>query len=145
MTREEAKSRAELYSALAEGKTIQVLSCKGEWIDIKTDELDYLKNYYKYRIKLEPKYRPFKSQEECWNEMLKHQPFRWIYCKNDSCYYCIISVDENKIELSPDMYPHSETTPKEYYLENSYVDFVTALEDYEYTFADGTPFGIKEE
>ena len=39
MTREEAKSRAELYSALAEGKTIQVLSCKGEWIDIKTDEL----------------------------------------------------------------------------------------------------------
>ena len=55
MTREEAKSRAELYSALAEGKTIQVLSCNGEWIDIKTDELDYLKNYYKYRIKLEPK------------------------------------------------------------------------------------------
>ena len=77
--------------------------------------------------------------------MLKHQPFGWIYCKNDSCYYCIISVDEGKIELSPDMYPHSETTPKEYYLENSYVDFVTALEDYEYTFADGTPFGIKEE
>ena len=66
MTREEVKRRVELYSALAEGKTIQVLSCKGEWIDIKTDELDYLKNYYKYRIKPEPKYRPFKSQEECW-------------------------------------------------------------------------------
>lgn len=93
----------------------------------------------------EPSYRPFKSQEECWNEMLKHQPFGWIYSKNVSCYYCIISVDEDKIELSPEMQPHSETTIKEYYMENSYVGFVTALEDYEYTFADGTPFGIKEE
>ena len=36
MTREEAKSRAELYSALADGKIIQVLSCNGEWINIKT-------------------------------------------------------------------------------------------------------------
>lgn len=25
----------------------------------------------------EPAYRPFKDKEECWNEMLKHQPFGW--------------------------------------------------------------------
>lgn len=145
MTREEAKRRAELYSALADGKTIQIISSNGTWEDIEIEKLSKIYDCNSYRIKPEPKYRPFKSQEECWNEMLKHQPFGWICSKNDSCYYCIISVDEDKIELSPDMYPHSETTPKEYYLENSYADFVTALEDYEYTFADGTPFGIKED
>lgn len=26
----------------------------------------------------EPSYRPFKNQEECWNEMLKHEPFGWV-------------------------------------------------------------------
>ena len=146
MTREEAKRRAELYSALAEGKAIQVqnpVTSKWEYLDI--NKVGEFMEELNYRIKPEPKYRPFKSQEECWQEMLKHQPFGWIYNKNDSCYYCIISVDEDKIELSPEMQPHSETTIKEYYMENSYIDFVTALEDYEYTFADGTPFGIKEE
>ena len=146
MTREEAKRRAELYSALAEGKAIQVqnpVTSKWEYLDI--NKVGEFMEELNYRIKPEPKYRPFKTQEECWNEMLKHQPFGWIYNKNDSCYYCIISVDEDKIELSPEMQPHSETTIKEYYMENSYIDFVTALEDYEYTFADGTPFGIKEE
>ena len=146
MTREEAKRRAELYSALAEGKAIQVqnpVTSKWEYLDI--NKVGEFMEELNYRIKPEPKYRPFKSQEECWQEMLKHQPFGWIYNKNDSCYYCIISVDEDKIELSPEMQPHSETTIKEYYMENSYIDFVTALEDYEYTFADGIPFGIKEE
>ena len=144
MEREEIKRRAELYSALADGKTIQILNMEGNWVDVEVKKLNYIPETLKFRIKPEPKYRPFKTQKECWNEMLKHQPFGWIYSKNESCYYCIISVDEDKIELSPDMYPHSETTPKEYYLENSYVDFATALEDYEYTFADGTPFGIRE-
>lgn len=144
ITREEAQKLLPIIQAFAEGKAIQARTKNRPWFDLLDNDLR-ISNLYEYRIKPEPKYRPFKSQEECWNEMLKHQPFGWIYCKNDSCYYCIISVDEDKIELSPDMYPHSETTPKEYYLENSYVDFVTALEDYEYTLADGTPFGIKEE
>ena len=143
MTVQEIREAAKVMEAYANGKKIQYLNDDNEWIDAPNPLFDW--DNYVYRIKPEPKYRPFKRQEECWNEMMKHQPFGWIYCKNDSCYYCIISVDEGKIELSPDMYPHSETTPKEYYLENSYVDFVTALEDYEYTFADGTPFGIKEE
>ena len=115
----------------------------GKWVDLY--DTDFKSSIDKYRIKPQQKYRPFKSQEECWEEMVKHRPFGWIYCKNDSCYYCIISVDEGKIELSPDMYPHSETTPKEYYLEKDYFFFDAALEDFEFTFADGTPFGIKEE
>ena len=144
MTREQAKDLLPIIKAYAEGKVIEIFDDEIGWaVEKENPKFDLNPKFY--RIKTEPRYRPFKTQEECWNEMLKHQPFGWIYCKNDSCYYCIISVDEDKIELSPDMYPHSETTPKEYYLENSYIDFVTALEDYEYTFADGTPFGIKEE
>ena len=135
MTREEAKSRAELYSALAEGKTIQVLSCKGEWIDIKTDELDYLKNYYKYRIKLEPKYRPFKSQEECWNEMLKHQPFGWAKSKKGERHFSIGSVlwdnDFNDVFVTFAFDGMLGRSSK------------SVFEDF--TFDDGTPFGIKEE
>ena len=142
MTREEAKEMLPFIQAYAEGKAIEQSLDGRRWFE--TCYPSWNPNLI-YRIKPERNYRPFKSQEECWNEMLKHQPFGWIYSKNDSCYYCIISVDEDKIELSPDMCPHSETTPKEYYLENSYVDFVTALEDYEYTFADGIPFGIREE
>ena len=143
MTVQEIREAAKVMEAYANGNKIQYLNDDNEWIDAPNPLFDW--DNCVYRIKPEIKYRPFKNQEECWQEMLKHQPFGWIYCKNDSCYYCIISVDEDKIELSPDMYPHSETTPNEYYLENSYVDFVTALEDYEYTFADGTPFGIREE
>ena len=135
MTREEAKRRAELYSALAEGKTIQVLSCNGEWIDIKTDELDYLKNYYKYRIKLEPKYRPFKSQEECWNEMLKHQPFGWAKSKKSERHFSIGSVlwdnDFNDVFVTFAFDGMLGRSSK------------SVFEDF--TFDDGTPFGIKEE
>ena len=146
MTREQAKELLPIIQAFAEGKDIQIRNITDDgWDDINDDRMSFCAKAEAYRIKPEPKYRPFKSQEECWNEMLKHQPFGWIYNKNDSCYYCIISVDEDKIELSPEMQPHSETTIKEYYMENSYIDFVTALEDYEYTFADGETFGIKEE
>ena len=134
MEREEAKRRAELYSALAEGKTIQVLSCKGEWIDIKTDKLDYLKNYYKYRIKLEPKYRPFKSREECWNEMLKHQPFGWLREKANKKEMVHIGriydiSDDVLITLSIN---EGRNDSSNYFFRT-------------YTFTDGAPFGIKEE
>ena len=131
MTREDAKELLPIIQAFAEGEDIQIATA-GEWKDVDESwAILFTEPPHCYRIKPKQKYRPFKSQEECWNEMLKHQPFGWIYNKNDSCYYCIISVDEDKIELSPEMQPHSETTIKEYYMENSYIDFVTALEDYE--------------
>ena len=146
MTREEAKRRAELYSALADGKTIQAQNPNvGEWFDVKIETLCSICEELKYRIKPEPKYRPFKSQEECWNEMLKHQPFGWIYSKNRSCYYCIISVEEDRIELPPREQSRSEGPLKEFYLKNYHYFFDEALELFKITFADGTPFGIKEE
>ena len=146
MTREETKRRAELYSALAEGKAIQVqnpVTSKWEYLDI--NKIGEFMEELNYRIKPEPKYRPFKTQEECWNEMLKHQPFGWIYSKNRSCYYCIISVEEDRIELPPREQSRSKTPLKEFYLKNYHCFFEEALELFKLTFADGTPFGIKEE
>ena len=127
MTREEAKRRAELYSALAEGKTIQVQNPNGgEWFDVKIETLRSICEELNYRIKPGPKYRPFKSQEECWNEMLKHQPFGWVKSPRGELF-CIDKVFEEGI-----VYKHSSCHFNEY------------LEG-QYSFVDGTPFGIKEE
>lgn len=146
MTREELKEAAKVMEAYANGKKIQCnYNCQDNegWVD--TDNPSFNWDKYVYRIKPEPKYRPFKSQEECWNEMLKHQPFGWIYSKNRSCYYCIISVEEDRIELSPREQSRSEKPLKEFYLKNYHCFFEEALELFKLTFADGTPFGIKEE
>lgn len=66
----------------------------------------------------EPKYRPFKDADECWNEMLKHEPFGWIKSKNENYLNVLGSINNAK--------------NYQYIFEN-------------YTFADGTPFGIKED
>lgn len=146
MTVQEIREAAKVMEAYANGKKIQCNDNRlgnGEWVT--TDNPSFNWDKYAYRIKPESKYRPFKSQEECWDEMLKHQPFGWIYSKNRSCYYCIISVEEDRIELSPREQSRSETPLKEFYLKNYHCFFEEALELFKLTFADGTPFGIKEE
>ena len=129
MTREEAKRRAELYSALAEGKTIQVQNPNGgEWFDVKIETLRSICEELKYRIKPESQYRPFKTQEECWNEMLKHQPFGWVR-NNDTQRLCNIgSIGRNNYGVV---------------IDNSILYFDLAFNTC--NFVDGTPFGIKEE
>ena len=131
MTREEAKELLPIIHAWAEGKNIQFLS-DGEWHDI--NQADFTCYPDKYRIKPEPKYRPFKTQEECWNEMLKHQPFGWV--KNEYNYVHIECVLENVIEFSP-------VEDDDGTLLTCTIDFTSVCEE-GYTFADGTPFGIKE-
>ena len=129
MAQEEAKRRAELYSALAEGKTIQVQNPNGgEWFDVKIETLRSICEELKYRIKPEPKYRPFKNQEECWTEMLKHQPFGWIR-NNDTQRLCNIgSIGRNNYGVV---------------IDKSILYFDLAFNTC--NFVDGTPFGIKEE
>ena len=125
MTREEAKRRAELYSALAEGKIIQFKQENGEWTDLKIDLMCGIAESSKYRIK--PKYIPFKTQEECWNEMLKHQPLGWVRSKKcKALLWNVTSINKDDITIICDYYK-----------------FHRALECFEFT--DGTPFGIKEE
>ena len=116
MTREEAKVLLPIIQAFTEGKAIESRCIKGDkslWYDDEDPSFD---NDLEYRIKPEINYRPFKNEEECWQEMQKHQPFGWI--KTDSGYEPIWHVNE--------------------------CDDFNASFKYS-TFADGTPFGVKEE
>ena len=135
LTREEAKRRAELYSALAKGKSVQVQGIDGSWVDVDIDKLNYFIETPIFRIKPEPKYRPFESQEECWNEMLKHQPFGWAKSKKSERHFSIGSVlwdnDFNDVFVTFAFDGMLGRSSK------------SVFEDF--TFDDGTPFGIKDE
>lgn len=121
-----------LFQAIAEGKTIQ-WNDMGLWRDIDGDDegffLDtFVGNTVGYRIKPEPKYRPFKNTEECWQEMQKHEPFGWV--KRFGNYTEIITLDNNTITLSNSI---------------GKVSFLSYKDYKQITFSDGTPFGILEE
>ena len=132
MTREEAKELLPIIQAWAEGKSVQFLS-DGEWHDI--NQADFTCYPEKYRIKPEQKYIPFKTQEECWNEMMKHQPFGWLKSKNNGRFSCIGEVyGSDKFETVYIALSTSESLSRS---SDSMFE--------QYTFADGTPFGIKEE
>lgn len=129
MNRQQAKELLPIIQAFAEGKTIQ-FRCSGEdetscWEDIGPDEaVGFSDDTSKYRIKPEPKYRPFVDKEECWNEMLKHQPFGWV-----KAYYgqfVITEIRDSKATIGRN---------------DRLLDFDYIFSNYK--FADGTPFGIK--
>ena len=137
MTVQEIREAAKVMEAYANGKKIQCNDNhlgNGEWVT--TDNPSFNWDKYAYRIKPEPKYRPFKTQEECWNEMLKHQPFGWI--KDDYKYIHITSVFKDEIECNPDEDDDSN-------LHACIIKFTSVYNEQGYTFADGEPFGIKEE
>ena len=122
-----------IFQAMADGKTIQTKNGIG-WIDIDGDEdglnLDSIINYQDcYRIKPEPKFRPFKNAEECWNEMQKHQPFGWI--KNGGYWYNIITTGVMSVKII-------DTRGA---IATLYFSDLLA----HYRFADGTLFGVKTE
>ena len=114
--KEEVKSVMNIIQAFADGKTIQAIDpYDDEWCNQTKLNFEALFDG-QYRIKSEPKYRPFANAEECWKEMQKHQPFGWV--KYADKYISISAIDSN----------------------NEYeIDFD------DYTFADGTPFGVKVE
>ena len=133
MDRNQAKEFYPILQAFAEGKVIEFKTKPGtistsipnEWTEMK--EICFWDNV-EYRIKSESKYRPFKDAEECWQEMLKHQPFGWIKGKEVEYHTFITTVDNNDdMSLSG----------------NSGWSFIGIMNNY--TFADGTPFGMKEE
>ena len=134
MTRKNAKELLPIIQAFAEGKSIQRINSLGEWSDVTGDVLFYC-NPEDYRIKPEPEYRPFKTQEECWQEMMKHQPFGWLKSIRKQEKVHIGRVFEVKdyvlITLSINGILYNINNDSSYFFN-------------EYTFADGTPFGIKE-
>lgn len=127
MTREEARQAAEVMMAYADGREIEYYDDIHEcW-----ESGDYFCfNWYdtKYRVKPETKYRPFKNAEECWGEMLKHQ-LGWLKHKTSGDFIAIGGINIfNQIIV-----PHKKELVD--------MDLAFSL----YVFADGTPFGVKED
>lgn len=132
MNRNQAKEFYPFLQAFAEGKIIETkrkqsavkgTSVPNNWTEMK--EIEFWNNT-EYRIKPEPKFRPFKDAEECWAEMQKHQPFGWLKSKENG-YYSFITMLNNRFRLNGyDGWWFDETIKK-------------------FTFADGTPFGVKTE
>ncbi len=112
-----------IIQAFVDGKQIQFLRIEWEDIDKLTDDLFI--NPELYRIKPEPKYRPFANTEECWQEMQKHQPFGWI--KSGELLMNIISIEAG-------ITVHNNISNRGYSFKSAF----------SLRFADDTPFGIKE-
>lgn len=124
MNRKTAKDLLPIIKAFSEGKCVETKTSSG-WISI--ENMGFVGNPLLYRIKPEPKYRPFKDAKECWQEMQKHQPFGWVKCKEDGSLGLItLIISEENIFING-IGCNSERTMRGY------------------TFADGTPFGVKLE
>lgn len=129
MTREQAKVLLPIIQAFSEGKTIQSRCITGEtslWWDDNNPTFEV--DDFDYRIKPSSKYRSFRNAEECWNEMKKHKPFGWIKCKEG--YFNIVYVNNFYVGLANNDGSRILLASKNSYQDN--------------TFADGTPFGIRE-
>ena len=127
MNRKEAKELMPIIQAFAEGKTIQYYDSLidiADWEDCENPNFENLT--YKFRIKPETTYRPFKDAEECWQEMQKHQPFGWV-----------------KSTLFKDLALVNRVTTLYVEINREIIDYKDALD--KFTFADGTNFGVKVE
>lgn len=135
MTREEAKQLLPLIQAYVEGKEIEFKGGDEKWcvVDAPTFEPYYIKYY---RIKGAGTFRPFNSADECFNEMLKHQPVGWLVRKDKDCdehihiAYIMTSDDRDEriiVHLQSDCDVYNEQELFE-----------------QYNFVDGSPCGIEE-
>lgn len=126
MNRSQAKELLPIIQAFAEGKPVLYRLLGDErWAEATTPAFNV--NMYEYRLKLEPeyKYRPFANAEECWAEMQKHQPFGWVKAYHGQ--FVITGIRDSKATIGRN---------------DNFMDYDYILENY--TFADGTPFGVKE-
>lgn len=136
MTKQEAKYLLPIIQAFVEGKAIEcraklnrikgVVDIPNKWTE--TNEI-WCVNSLEYRIKpdTEPKYRPFANAEECWQEMLKHQPFGYTYDRFNNIRDSITKVATTGVSYdSPTVISFAEIFDR-------------------FVFADGVPFGMKVE
>lgn len=139
MNRNQAKEFYPILQAYAEGRVIECRTKPSalskswrdmnDWTEMK--DITYWSNI-EYRIKpdskAEAKYRPFANAEECWNEMQKHQPFGWVKDNETQSFFVCKAFGNLLFSIG---------------IEDKPYNYNEVLRDY--TFADGTPFGIKEE
>lgn len=129
MNRKEAAELSPFIKAFGEGRIIEfssITDVSKAWREVTDFPIGMIKNF-KFRIKPEPKFRPFKDAEECWNEMQKHQPFGWVKDRNGSAFV----IEKVNSRSFVEVYDEGTCTFKE------------VFEDF--TFVDGTPFGVKTE
>ena len=137
MNRNQAKEFYPILQAFAEGKAIECRTKPSalskswqdmnDWTEMK--EIEFWNNT-EYRIKPEPKYRPFANAEECWEEMLKHKPFGVVkdkYFANYQTHRAFTCLITNGCDFGG---CEDET------FESCFKNLL---------FADGTPFGVKVE
>ena len=133
MTREEVKTILPILQAFAEGSTVEFKDrrFKDEWDEMSEfpdSSFKYfefrIKPKLEYRIKPESTYRPFKDKEECWNEMLKHQPFGWVKSTLFKDLALVKRVTTLYVEINREIIDYKDVFDK-------------------FTFADGTNFGVK--
>ena len=129
MNREKAKVLLPIIQAFSEGKTIQS-RCFTEEMPLWWDDEDPTFNVddFDYRIKPEPKYRPFANAQECLEEMKKHQPFGWV---KDKYSFCPIELICDSFSKECIKCYETWFTPERMFKDS--------------TFLDGTPFGVKIE
>lgn len=133
LTREEAKEMLPIIQAWADGKTVDWYDPEIGW-RLSGFMLDFDKNPKYFRIKSEAesesKYRPFKSQEECFDEMMKHQPFGWFRSVHNKNLFNTVCINDSGIKITNTL--------------SKYMDsYDRAFDNIE--FVDGTPFGVKDE
>lgn len=134
MDRKQVKEFYPFLQAFAEGRVIECRTklsliegtdVPNDWTEMK--EIEFWNNI-EYRIKPKSKYRPFKNAEECWKEMEKHQPFGWVKLKDTESGYYMLKGIASQVVIGFNETPFS---------------YKKVFEDY--TFANGTPFGVKNE
>ena len=132
MDRNQAKEFYPILQAFAEGRVIECRTkpsliegsdIPNDWTEMK--EIEFWNNT-EYRVKPEPKYRPFANTEECWHEMQKHKPFGWVKSTLFKDLALVKRVTTLYVEINRDI-----------------IDYKDALD--KFTFADGTNFGVKVE
>lgn len=127
MDRNQAKELLPIIQAFSEGKEIEYFD-KGDCKWRTCIELDFYYNV-EYRIKHEPTWIPFTYSNTCLKEIRKHHPNGWVKEKESGKLTAIVSVSQAGVSFLG---------------KNGCVkDFSRVFK--EYTFADGTPFGVKEE
>lgn len=127
MNRQQAKDLLPIIQGYVDGKKIEIRP-KGRY-DVEWQEtvlLAFNPHTCDYRIKPESKYRPFANAEECWQEMLKHKPFGWVKASHGQ--FLITGLRKDGVAFG---------------INDNWQDYNYMFKSY--TFADGTPFGIKEE
>lgn len=120
MTREETAERIKIMQAFVDGKQIQYKESDGKWKDVKDPMWSSIDEY---RIKPEPKYRPFRSWTELRKEMWRHPPYGVVVAKEAK--KAIFKIKNEVFAV---------------YKSKTYEEAFKLLE-----FADGSVFGIKEE